>query len=217
MILPIVQAFTDEFRARCHAAEFVCVGDSITGWNNFGPPATWPFPTYPTFLDARLNRAGDRLRCLGNAGVAGEVSDNGLSLTQRSLRWFPAARVFVIGFGTNDLAVGADLDVTSRRILANLTAMLEAVRSAGRLPLLLDVPPINESAVSDPMAREARERRAFHNRQLGEFCERLDVPLIHIHDALHDRHFGDPLHPNAEGAEQIAEQVFARLVGLQLG
>jgi hypothetical protein len=35
--------------------DVVCAGDSITGWNNFGPAKFWPFPTYPRFLQESIH------------------------------------------------------------------------------------------------------------------------------------------------------------------
>ena len=32
------------------AVDVICAGDSLTGWNNFGPAHTWPYRTYPDFL-----------------------------------------------------------------------------------------------------------------------------------------------------------------------
>ena len=32
------------------SVDVVCAGDSITGWNNFGGVADWPYRTYPEFL-----------------------------------------------------------------------------------------------------------------------------------------------------------------------
>jgi lysophospholipase L1-like esterase len=42
-------------------------------------------------------------------------------------------------------------------------------------------------------------------------CDEHGSPLADICSRLHDEHFGDNLHPNAEGAKIIAEQVFAVL------
>jgi hypothetical protein len=33
------------FEANRAAVHVVCCGDSLTGWNNFGPARTWPYRT----------------------------------------------------------------------------------------------------------------------------------------------------------------------------
>ena len=68
------------------AVDVVCAGDSITGWNNFGPATTWPVPTYPRFLQQLCEPLGLRL---ADGGIAGEVSDNGLGHVRRYLELFP--------------------------------------------------------------------------------------------------------------------------------
>ncbi len=108
------------------AVDVVCAGDSITGWNNSGPASSWPFPTYPRFLQELCEPLGLRV---ADGGVAGEVSDNGLSHVRRYLDLFPNSRYFIIGFGTNDLGTWPDLESTSRRIIENLDKMVHAVQS----------------------------------------------------------------------------------------
>ena len=66
--------------------DVVCVGDSITGWNNFGPANLWPYPTYPRFLQELCEPFGLRI---ADGGIAGEVSDNGLGHVRRYLELSP--------------------------------------------------------------------------------------------------------------------------------
>jgi lysophospholipase L1-like esterase len=61
------------------------------------------------------------------------------------------------------------------------------------------------------VARELRAKREYHNERLKQFCEQRGVPLRDICSRLHDEHFGDELHPNAEGAKIIAEEVYELL------
>ena len=72
----------------------MCAGDSITGWNNFGPANLWPYPTYPQFLQQLSEPSGLRI---ADGGIAGEVSDNGLSHVKSYLDLFPNALYFIIG------------------------------------------------------------------------------------------------------------------------
>jgi len=56
------------------AVDIVCAGDSLTGWNNFGPAGQWPYRTYPDFLQELCVPLGLQV---ANGGIAGEISDNG--------------------------------------------------------------------------------------------------------------------------------------------
>ena len=120
---------TPAFEAARTAVDIVCAGDSLTGWNNYGPAQTWPYPTYPQFLQQLCLPL--KLR-IANGGIAGEVSDNGPQQVQDYLRLFPNARYFVFGMGTNDLGTWPDTEATSEKIIDNLDKMIGAVwQSAG--------------------------------------------------------------------------------------
>ena len=54
-----------------HTVSVVCVGDSLTGYNNFGPH--WPLPTYPDFLQEILVSKGQS-KVVANGGQAGASS-----------------------------------------------------------------------------------------------------------------------------------------------
>lgn len=191
------------------AVDVVCAGDSITGWNNSGPALSWPFPTYPRFLQELCEPL--RLR-VADGGIAGEVSSNGLGHIRRYLDLFPNSRYFIIGFGANDLGKFADLKSVTRQIIENLEKMVHAVRGEGKPPLFFNVPYVNEvTFFSSAIAKKLNERRDYHNERLAEYCQQNEVPLADICAHLRDEHFGDELHPNETGARIIAEQVFAVL------
>lgn len=184
--------------------DVVCSGDSLTGWNNFGPASTWPYRTYPDFLQELVRPLGLRV---ANGGIAGEISDNGPQQVRDYLRLFPNARYFVIGFGTNDLGTWPNLEATSHRIIQNMDEMVRSVQSHGKQPTLFNVPYANKSMFSSRIARELHEKRDYHNERLKEFCDRRQLPLADICSKLHDEHFGDELHPNDRGAKIIAAEV----------
>jgi len=192
------------------AVDVVCAGDSITGWNNFGPVEFWPYPTYPEFLQALCEPLGLRV---ADGGIAGEVSDNGLAHVRRYLDLFPKSRCFIIGFGTNDLGTWPDLESTSRRIIENLERMVQAVRAQTKSVILFNVPYVNESRFPPHIARDAHQKRDYHNQRLAEYCRQVEVPLADICSCLRDQHFGDELHPNEAGARIIAASVF-EILGL---
>jgi lysophospholipase L1-like esterase len=185
--------------------DVVCAGDSLTGWNNYGPVQYWPYPTYPRFLQQMCDPLCLRV---ADGGIAGEISDNGPDHVRRYLGLFPNARYFVIGFGTNDLGMWPDLEATSRQIIENVDCMIQAVRDRQKQPILFNVPHANESSLPPRMAEDAHARRAYHNERLERFCQKMKVPLADIGTHLRDEHFGDELHPNEAGARIIAGQVF---------
>lgn len=211
MILYIADQGTPAFQANRLAVDIICAGDSLTGWNNFGPAATWPYRTYPDFLQELVQPLDLRV---ANGGIAGEVSDNGPQQVRDYFDLFPNARYFVIGFGTNDLGTWPDLEATSRRIIKNLDQMIGAVVERGKQPVLFNVPYANEAMFSPWIAEELHEKRDYHNARLKEFCDRQEIPLADICSRLKDEHFGDELHPSDEGAKIIAEEVYKVLLAV---
>jgi len=183
--------------------EIVCVGDSITGWNEYGPPVLWPTPTYPDFLQQQVSEETTKV---ANCGFGGRLSAEGIPLVDRYLQVFENARYFVIGFGTNDLA-GTD-SVPTEKIIENIDAMVDLVLSASKEPILFNVPYINGSEVSRHMKRWSDDRRDFHNQKLGTYCSDKGVPLVDICSKLENEHLGDMLHPNENGAKIIAREIY---------
>jgi lysophospholipase L1-like esterase len=198
-----------DFEKRRTSVDVVCAGDSITGWNNYGDVSEWPYRTYPKFLQRLCDPLG---LTVANGGIAGEVSANGLGQIQNYLELFPNARLFVVGYGTNDLGMWPEVEQTSPRIIENLDSMVRAIRDGARQPMLLNVPPANESMFFQSMVEDLRRMRHYHNERLAGYCQKNGVPLVDIASVLRDEHFGDELHPNDEGAQLIAEAVF-RVLG----
>jgi lysophospholipase L1-like esterase len=207
-VLYVIERGTAAFEAARTAVDIVCAGDSLTGWNNYGPVHHWPYPTYPQFLQESCVPLGLQV---ANGGIAGEISDNGPQQVRDYLDLFPNARYFVIGMGTNDLGTWPDTEAASRRIIGNLERMVQAVMERGKRPILFNVPHVNERMFPPGMAREVHGKRDYHNPRLTAFCGENGIPLADICSLLHDEHFGDELHPNGRGAKIIAEAVFAVL------
>jgi lysophospholipase L1-like esterase len=193
------------FEAARAAVDVVCAGDSLTGWNNFGPADSWRYRTYPEFLQELCEPLGLRI---ANGGIAGELSDKGLKQVKDHLHLFPHARYFVMGMGTNDLATWADTEATSRRIIDNLGKMAQTVQDRGKRAILFNIPNANVAMFPPRVARGLLDEREYHNAKLKEFCGEHGIPLADICSRLKDGHFGDELHPNAEGAKIMAGAVF---------
>jgi hypothetical protein len=59
----VVERDTAAFEAARTTVGIACADDSLTGWNNFGPAAQWPYRTYPN----HPNGWGAPLRTMGLA------------------------------------------------------------------------------------------------------------------------------------------------------
>lgn len=208
MVLYTIDRRTPTFEAARAAVDVVCAGDSLTGWNNFGSADSWPYRTYPDFLQELCVPLGLRI---ANGGMAGEISNNGLNQVQDYLALFPKARYFVIGFGTNDLGTWPDTKATSKRIIGNLGRMVQVVQDQGKMAVLFNVPNANDAMFPSHIVEELCGKRRYHNARLEEFCEQQGIPLADICSRLHDEHFGDEFHPNDEGAKIIGEEVYHAL------
>ena len=204
-ILYVADRSKPNFQTARLSVNVVCAGDSITGWNNFGGVRDWLYRTYPEFLKRLCEPSG---LSIANGGIAGEVSPNGLEQVRDYLDLFPNARCFIVGYGTNDLGMWPEIELTSPQIIDNLDQMVRAIREGGRQPILLNVPYANESMFPPSVARDLHRMRDYHNERLASFCQDNQIPLVDIASKLQDEHFGDELHPNDEGAKVIAQEVF---------
>jgi lysophospholipase L1-like esterase len=204
-VLYVADRGSPSFEAGRTTVDVVCAGDSITGRNNFRVVGDWPYRTYPEFLQRLCEPLG---LTVADGGIAGEVSPNGLGQVGDYLGLFPNARFFVVGYGTNDLGLWPDVERTSPRIIRNLDGMVRAIRDGGRRPILLNVPYANESSFPRWVAEDLHRMRDYHNERLAAYCLGGRVPLVDIASKLRDEHFADELHPNDEGAQVIAREVF---------
>jgi lysophospholipase L1-like esterase len=211
-ILYVGDRGTPSFQTARLSADVVCAGDSITGWNNLGVVSGWPYRTYPEFLQRLCEPLGLNV---ANGGIAGEVSQNGDAQVRDYLDLFPNARYFVVGYGTNDLGMSPEVELTSARIIENLDRMVRGIRDGGRQPILLNVPHVNESMFPQSDVERLRRMRDYHNERLAAHCVDIRVPLVAIASKLRDEHFADELHPNDEGAHVIAHEVFEVLSEMQ--
>jgi lysophospholipase L1-like esterase len=187
------------------SADVVCAGDSLTGWNNFGVVGGWVYRTYPEFLQRLCEPQG---LTVANGGIAGEVSANGFAQIRDYLDLFPNARYFVVGYGTNDLGMSSEVERTSAMIIENLDRMVRAIRESGKQPILLNVPYANESLFPRGVAEDLHRKRDYHNERLRQYCLEGQIPLVQIASKLRDEHLADELHPNDDGAQVIAQEVF---------
>jgi len=184
--------------------DVVCVGDSITGYNNW-ERSSW-IETYPEFLAPELDKREKKM-VVANCGMAGELSDDGPMRVGRFLKMFPNSNYFVIGYGANDLGDYRSVNTVSKEIIEHLDEMVDMVLERGKKPILLNVPNINSRGLTPLEVYRFNEKRKTHNKNLAEYCVGKKVGLVDICSKLKDEHFVDNLHPNNIGAVIIARAV----------
>ena len=156
-------------RAFRDIVDVVCVGDSITGWNNCDDRSVWISPTYPELLAHELASRKRDLTVV-DCGMAGEKSYYAAPFARTFLELFPHSRYFVIGFGANDLGDAySEIDKLSKEIVGNLDEAVDVVLKARRKPILLNVPHLGNAGITPYVAERHRERRDFFNRSLKLF------------------------------------------------
>jgi lysophospholipase L1-like esterase len=192
------------FQKRRLSVDIVCAGDSITGWNHLGEEAISNngFLTYPYFLQ--------RLTSLQvfDGGIAGADSNQGISHIKEYLELFPNSRIFLIGYGTNDLGCSGSLGRISEQLMNNLDSMINEVCGKDKKPILVNVPPMNPSFLPLEIVNVSNLRRSYHNKRLEGYSKERRIALIDIYSVLNSSHFRDAIHPNEKGAEKIAKKIY---------
>ena len=173
--------------------------------NNFGGVRDWPYRTYPEFLQRFLRSSGFDHRQDG--GIAGEVSPNGLGQVRDYLDLFPNARYFIVGYGTNDLGMWPQVEWTSPG--SSRTSPRWCGRpgtGGGRLSFLTCR--MRTSRCSRRVARGSAPHEGLPQRASDEHCleERVRSSILLQGSGMSISPMS--LHPNDEGAQEIATEVF---------
>ncbi|MPY87619.1 MAG: arylesterase [Luteitalea sp.] len=172
----------------------VVLGDSITA--GLGLP---PREAFPAVLQQRLDEAGYDFEVVA-AGVSGDTSAGGL----RRLDWVLEGdvRILVLELGGNDGLRG----LTVKQMKQNLDAIIERTEARGIDVLLCGM----EAPANFGASYTADFRRAFQ-----DLARARDVPLLPFVlegvagvTALNQP---DGIHPNAEGARRVADNVWKML------
>lgn len=188
------------------AVRVACVGNSITFGAGIRNRAA---NSYPAQLAALLGDGWE----VRNFGVSGATMLKRGSLPYWRTREFAQAldyrpHVVVIKLGTNDTR--PDNRAHAGEFAADYEDMIARFRDVGASIFLCTPAPafqgragITESLIREEIAPAVRGLAATHN-----------LPLIDMHQALAGRSdlFPDSIHPNAEGAREMAELVFRELV-----
>ena len=175
-----------------HGRHFVltCFGDSLTA--GFG---LRPGQAYPEVLERLLREEGYDIRVI-NAGVSGDTSAGGLSRLGWALREQPDA--MIVALGANDGLRG----LSTRLLESNLDAILSRLASE-QIPVLL-------AGMKAPRNLGAGYADSFEAvyRRLAERRNVLFLPfLLEGVAADPSLNLADGIHPNARGAEVIAQNL----------
>jgi acyl-CoA hydrolase len=171
-------------------AGVVVLGDSISAGHGLDPAFAWPVVLGSLSGWTTVN-----------AGVSGDTTAQGLARLPALLNEHKPAAV-IIELGGNDM-LRRQPDAAA---VANLRAMISAVRAAGARPLLMATP------------RPSIAGAVFSSLSDADFYARLakDAEVYLIPDVLSEvlsdtANKLDQLHPNAEGQRLIAHAVVSRL------
>jgi len=172
----------------------VALGDSLTAGLGLGPEQA-----YPAVLQERVAARGLNYEVV-NAGVSGDTSAGGL----RRLDWALEGdvRVLIVALGGNDGLRGLPVE----ELRGNLSRIIEQAQSRGIAVVLAGM----EAPPNFGQAYTAAFRRVY-----VELAEQYDVALVPFLlegvagiDSLNQR---DGIHPVAEGARKVADNIWTVL------
>jgi lysophospholipase L1-like esterase len=186
---------------------YLAFGDSITEGEGSSSGEG-----YPPFLE-------DRLRAHFGAGelrvdaVPGSTSDEGALRIARALRNQPAFTLIL--YGTNDWY---DCDEPAACYTTDaLAAMVQQVKSAGGLPVLATIIPVNAGYDARVPPRR-NEYVAEQNKLIRTLASQEGALLVDLEPAFYkaagndlSQLFDDHVHPNDRGYEIIADEFFKAL------
>ena len=172
----------------------VALGDSLTA--GFGLS---PVEAYPERLQERLDEAGYRMRIV-NAGVSGDTTAGGL----RRLDWalMGDVRVLILALGANDGLRGLPVE----QMKDNLSKIIVSALDRGVFVLLagMEAPPNFGSSYTEQFRRVFLELDTEHDVSFVPFLLEGVASRLEFNQS-------DGIHPNAAGAELIAEQLWTYL------
>lgn len=179
------------------ATRILAFGDSLTA--GLGLPAS---QTFPTRLQALLAAEGLAVEVI-NAGVSGDTSADGLARLDWAMADHPDA--VLVELGANDALRGVDPKLT----YANLDQILARLKASGTKTMLLGM--LAPANWGDAYRQEfdAIYRRLADKYQVPLYPFILDG--VALDPGLNQP---DGLHPNAAGAEIIAERLAPYVVRL---
>lgn len=154
---------------------------------------------FPAVLQARVTALGLPWT-VTNAGVSGDTTSDGVARLESVLADSP--RVLILALGANDGLHGVPI----RTITANLSAIITRARQRHVAVLLcgMETPPLHGLQYSVDFHRVFPQLASDHGIPVVPF---LLAGVV----ANRDFNQGDLVHPNADGARRIAENVWPYL------
>jgi acyl-CoA thioesterase I len=179
---------------RASRPRIVILGDSLTAGLGLAPSEA-----YPTLLQQRLTDAGMNYEVV-NAGVSGDTSAGGLSRLDWALEG--DVRFLVVALGGNDALRGLPPDGLKR----NLAQIIERAQ-ARHITVVL-------AGMEAPPNYGVDYARQFHD-VYAQLARQYDVPLVPFLlqgvGGVARLNQPDGIHPTAEGARTLADNVWTVL------
>lgn len=176
------------------APRIVILGDSLTAGLGLPPGAA-----YPALLQKRADADGFHYEVV-NAGVSGDTSAGGLSRLDWALQG--GARVLVVALGGNDALRG----LPPAELQHNLAQIIERAQSR-KISVVL--------AGMESPPNWGRDYNVSFHKVFTELADTYHVPLVPFllqgvagSETLNQ---ADGIHPTAEGARMVAENVWSVL------
>ncbi|MDM5270577.1 GDSL-type esterase/lipase family protein [Sulfurovum sp. zt1-1] len=182
-----------------------CIGDSITYGANL--PST---QSYPSQLSTLLGEEW----AVENFGVSGTTALKDTSQSYWNSSKFISSHdynpdIVVIMFGTNDLKPSNW--VYKDQFISDYTDLIESYKTLSSQPAVYICypPPVYNDAQGYPSENIPLELIPM----IDDIASINNVPIIDNYSILYDKEylFPDDVHPNAEGAQMIAEEVYSHI------
>ena len=202
--------------------EIICLGDSITGWNNrYGlERVRLNSQFYPAFLEKILNGEGIKNPVI-NAGFDGAKSEEFPTLFDEYNAMYPKSRYFVIEFGANDFYQDGFTDETGACILKYFSSVIKGVKDAGKIPIVLNnygmasKSPIALNSCRMAFKQKEIEQITKHNDNLAAKCQEQSVHCVDLYSKISSEHLLDGVHPNEQGSRIIAQEAAKVIIEME--
>lgn len=164
---------------------YLCIGDSITGDENY--PGVAPYPTH------LQNRVQGRVV---NKGNGGETSLSGAGRIRGLIDSENPSHVLIL-YGANDILRGWNTEFS----IENLRIIVQSAKNANVKPLLATLTPMSGSRA---IFKSSIDRLNERIRSLASEEGASLVDLAREFSGSEDERFPDGIHPDASGASIIA-------------
>jgi acyl-CoA thioesterase I len=195
---PAANAETNRTPAASPRPRVVVLGDSLTA--GLGLSSTEE--AFPAVLQRKINEQQLGFEVI-NAGVSGDTSAGGLRRLDWSLEG--NVRVLVLELGANDGLRGLSVDEMRR----NLSQIIQKAQARGITVVLcgMEAPPNFGASYTTSFRAAYKDLAGTHRVALVPF-------LLHGVAGTTDLNQADGIHPNAQGAQRVAETVWITLAPL---